>query len=206
MGRSPLAKWLRKASFAEIFARYDPNDSECEGALYEMQTPTITEEFEKDRLRFIARLSPEAQRQWMFRARLLDEGKLRMVSGGPLSSESVAPFVLDGRECRSVWAFYQSLKLPEGDPGRAAAARGEHGRIGRKGASFRYRGEEIAVNSVAHGVLVARATEAKVLAHEHVQQALAATGMCRLYIGTSSSQALGRYMPFALMVMRLRVT
>jgi hypothetical protein len=51
-------------------------------------------------------------------------------------------------------------------------------------------------------VLVGRATEAKVLAHAGVREALRATGTVRLAAGPS---ALGRYMAFALMVMRVRL-
>jgi len=37
-----------------------------------------------------------------------------------------------------------------------------------------------------------------------VGRALAATGVARLYMGGPRSQVLGRYMPFALMLLRLR--
>jgi hypothetical protein len=70
---------------------------------------------------------------------------------------------------------------------------------------FRYLGEEVSVNSVQHGVLVARATEAKVQAHAEVRQALAATGTTRLAAGDPMAGAIGRWMPFALMVLRLRL-
>jgi len=204
-GRMRLGQWPRRASVAEICARIDPDDPECEGALYAVQTTNLTPEQEAEVLRHAARyrLSPEAQRLSAIRHQLLMEGKLWEVTGQPLSSESIAPFVLDGCEYISVWAFYQSLKLLEDDPRRQAVASGRRRRAPRGGrTSFRYRGEEIAVHSVEHGVLVARATEAKVLAHEHVQRALAATGTSRLYMGNSSSQTLARYMPFALMLLR----
>lgn len=56
--------------------------------------------------------------------------------------------------------------------------------------SFLHEGEEIAVGSTAHGVLVARATSAKAR---------------RLYMGDARSQVLGRFMPFALMVLRFKL-
>lgn len=203
---SRLGQWLRRASVADVCARYDPYDREWEGVLYASQAATLTAEQEAEMLRFSAqhKLRPEWQRQRMIARQLLAERRMAMVSGDTLASEAIAPFVLDGREYRSVWSFYQSLKVHDGD--RAAVASGARRRVGRVGrATFRYEGHEIAVNSVEHGVLVARATEAKVLAHERVQQALAATGTSRLYMGDPTSQALGRYMPYALMVMRFRL-
>lgn len=204
-------QWLRRASMAEICGRLDPFDPSCEGMLYAEQTASLPPELEAEARRFAARhgLDPEVCRRRMTGRQLMEAGKLRMVSGEPLASESVAPFVLDGRAYRSVLCFYESLKLPEDDPQRAAVAvgAGRRRRLGRPfgRASFRYGGEEIAVGSVAHGVLVARATEAKVNAHEHVQRGLAATGASRLYMGDAGSQVLGRYMPFALMIVRCRM-
>lgn len=208
MADAQLTRWLRKASMAEICERHDPFDRALEGALYASQRVSLSAEQEAAARQIAARwgLRPELQRQWMDARQLVAEGKSRSVVGAPLGSESVAPFSLDGREYNSVWSFYQSLKLQDGDPGRAAVASGARRRVGRTGdRSFGYGGQLIAVNSVEHGVLVARATEAKVRAHEHVQRALLATGAARLYMGDPGSQALGRYMPFALMVMRLKL-
>lgn len=199
MSDARLRQWLHRASVAEICGRHEPFDRALEGVLYAPQVAAITAEQEAEALRFAARhgLHPAWQRERMVARQLLAEGKLALVSANPLASESIAPFQLDGREHRSVWSFYQSLKSRDGDP---------RPRQGGRRTTFRYDGLEIGVNSVEHGVLVARATEAKVLAHEHVRRALAATGTARLYMGEVNSQALGRYMPFALMVMRFRLT
>lgn len=199
--RTLLTRWLRKASVAEICARHDPFEPIFEGVLYVSQAPILSAEQEAAARQIAQRygMPLHLQQQWMNRRQLLAEGKLMQVSGAPLGSESVAPFSLDGREYNSVWSFYQSLK-------RQAVASGAR-RVGRTGERmFDYGGQAIAANSVEHGVLVARATEAKVRAHEHVQRALVATGTALLYMGDRSSQALGRYMPFALMVMRSKLT
>lgn len=75
--------------------------------------------------------------------------------------------VFDGRTYCGVWCFYQALKFAEEDPRRAEMAAGRSPGRGRVKPARRdglvYEGREIGVNSVEHGVLVARATEAKVL-------------------------------------------
>jgi predicted NAD-dependent protein-ADP-ribosyltransferase YbiA (DUF1768 family) len=148
------------------------------------------------------------ERPWMRASILRAARQVIGISGGPLSSSAATPFALDGREFASVWVFYQTLKLAEDDPRRAELAAGRWGRgrvkRARRGV-FRYLGEEVSVNSVQHGVLVARATEAKVQAHAEVRQALAATGTTRLAAGDPMAGAIGRWMPFALMVLRLRL-
>lgn len=201
-----MRELVRRRTLAEVCALLDPLDPGCEGVLYGSQAPA--QDHDEDDARFAAAhgLGVEHHRRWIAARRLRNEGRLWLVSGDPLSSESVAPFHLDGRAYRSVWCFYQSLKFAAGDPRRAAAAAGTGGRCrggGRR--AFIYEGEEIAVGSTTHGVLVARATEAKVRAHEHVRRALAATGTSRLFMGHANSQVLGRFMPFALMVLRFKL-
>jgi hypothetical protein len=66
-------------------------------------------------------------------------------------------------------------------------------------------GEHVEVGSPEHGTLIARAALAKVAAHEHVRRTLLATGTCLLYMGWHDGQPLARYMPFALMLARLRL-
>lgn len=60
---------------------------------------------------------------------LYDAAETTLISGDPLSSESIAPFVLDGRTYNSVWCFYQSLKPPPGDTRGQEAAAGRRRRL-----------------------------------------------------------------------------
>lgn len=196
---------MRSRGVDDACRAIDPADPQLEGLLYEGRRAIVGDaraaELEARNLKF----GPAEYAAWRAQQRRpLDH----MISGAPLSSEAPAPFVLDRVACRSVWSFYQCLKLEETDPARAAVADGTSGRrrVGTGGRrSFRWRGEEIAVGSPAHGALIARATEAKLLAHAHVRQALLATGMSLLYMGQSGGTALGRYMPLALMVLRFRL-
>lgn len=206
--RTRLAQWLRSADLADIVARFTVDDPELEGSLYAPQSVTLTPTQEAELAAAAARYRVDPARyrlQYVARTRLT-VGQQTLVSGRPLASESPTPFELDGLHYASVASFYHSLKLPEGDPRRAAVARGERGRRRSGGrVTFDYRGQEFAVGSRDHGLLIARATAAKVRAHEHVRHALLATGASLLYMGDTHSQALGRYMPFALMILRLRV-
>jgi hypothetical protein len=88
----------------------------------------------------------------------------------------------------------------------AGASRRELG-LGRghHDASFAYGDCTIAVGSLEHGQLVARAVSAKVAAHEAVRRELARTGRARLIMGWQMSEPLGRVTPFALMIERLRL-
>lgn len=170
---------------AALCRRFDPEDPSLAGALYERRVWT------------------EADAPAWLRARLIGSERVHTISGTLLGSWAPTEFVLDGGVYASLFAFWRSLKHPEGDPRRAATAAG-HGRgRGRRDVAFTYAGERIAVNSPEHGALVGRATEAKVLAHAGVREALGATGTLRLAAGSS---ALGRYMAFALMVLRVRLT
>ncbi len=131
----------------------------------------------------------------------------RMISGGSLCSQARTPFVLDGVTYPTLQRFYEALKAPAG-PLRArfvaGATRRELG-LGRGhvGATFDYGGATIAVGAPAHLQLIARAVSAKVAAHPEVKRELRATGRARLYMG--ADQPLGKSMPFALMVERLRL-
>jgi hypothetical protein len=200
----PLQDSLRRHTIAQICASVEPDDPRLAGALHEGHRATSVD-YEADAL--------EARKLGMDRYayaawRAAQRRPLAcMVSGEPLSSETVAPFMLDGIEYRSVWCFYQCLKLLESDPRRASMARGECRSRLRTGGrrTFRYMGEDVAVGSREHGTLIVRAVEAKVAAHEHVRRTLLATGTCLLYMGFGDGQALARYMPFALMLARLRL-
>jgi hypothetical protein len=177
-------KLLRKTDMAELCRRFDPEEAGLAEALYERRVWT-----------------EEDAPAWL-RPRFVGTERVHTISGTLLGSWAPTEFVLDGVVYASLFAFWRSLKYPEGDPRRAETAAGRGRGRGRRDVVFTYQGERIAVNSPAHGVLVGRATEAKVLAHAGVREALGATGTLRLAAGTS---ALGRYMAFALMVMRVRL-
>lgn len=204
-GARPLRETLRSRSVDQVCMLVDPGDPGLEGLLYEGRMATVGD-VQADALEArTLKLEPAAYAAWRAQQR---RPLNHMISGAPLGSDASAPFVLDRLACDSVWSFYQCLKLLEGDPARAEVAAGTSGRrrVGTGGRrSFRYRGEEIAVGSPAHGALIARATRAKVLAHEHVREALLATGTSLLWMGPRDATALGRYMPFALMVLRFKL-
>lgn len=194
------ARRLRERPVATVCAKIDPFDPALEGPLYAPQVVPDDEAEVRRQASFSGHAS-EYARAWS-RTRCLRHAQLLInVSGDPLGAPT--PFVLDGLECASVWSFYQALKL-DGDERVAVAAGRRNHRPGPLRDSFEFAGETITVDSVADGVLVARATEAKVRAHDRVRRALAATGAARLYMGGPRSQVLGRYMPFALMLLRLR--
>ncbi|PCC70716.1 Bacteriophage protein GP30.3 [Nannocystis exedens] len=201
----PLRELLKGRGVAEACRSIDPGDPQLEGLLYEGRRATVGDARAAEHEARTLKLGPGEYAAWRAQQR---RPLQHMISGAPLASDSPAPFVLGGLECRSVWSFYQCLKLPEDDPARAAVAAGTSGRrrVGTGGRrTFRWRGEEIAVGSPEHGALIARATEAKLRAHPDVCQALLATGMSLLYMGPADAQALGRYMPLALMVLRFRL-
>lgn len=206
-----LRALLRTCPLAELCARCDPLDAAWEGELYAVQEPPPLDLAAVDREAARHGFEREWYRGLASRRGLLAAGLLRQVSGEPLCSEAEAPFELDGRRYRSVACFYQALKLAEDDPRRGALAEGRWTgsrrgpRPARRGV-FTYAGQELAVDSPGHRALVGRATEAKALAHAHVRGALAATGSSRLFMGDAGSGALGRTMPFALMVLRLRLS
>jgi len=178
-----LREALHRRSVEAACRAVEPDDVACEGVLYD---------------------APEFKPDWDLRTRWM-HSKWVMVGYTPLGSSARTEFTLDGRTYASVGTFHETLKLAEDDPRRGELALGRWPRRGRvkpaRPGVFNYRGEEIAVNSAEHGVLIARATEAKVLAHASVRQALLATERRWLFIGEGPG-ALGRYMPFALMVMR----
>lgn len=169
---------------AALCRRFDPEDPSLAGVLYVRQVWTTTD------------MPP-----WLY-ARLAGTERAHTISGGLLGSWAPTEFALDGRTYASLFAFWRSLKYAEDDPRRAETAVGRGRGRGRRGDGFTYQGTRIAVNSPEHGALVGRATEAKVLAHAGVREALAATEAQRL---TAGPGALGRYMAFALMVLRLRL-
>ena len=175
---------LRKTDMAALCQRFDPEDAGLAGALYERRVWT-----EEDAPRWL-------------QSRFIGTERTHTISGTALGSWAPTEFALDGVLYASLFAFWRSLKYAEGDPRRAetAAVRGR-GR-GRRDVAFTYQGERIAVNPPAQAVRRGGATEAKVLAHAGVREALGATGTARLVAGSS---ALGRYMAFALMVMRVRL-
>ncbi|WAS93696.1 hypothetical protein [Nannocystis punicea] len=201
----PLRELLRSRGVDDACRSIDPNDPQLEGLLYEGRRAIVGDARAAEHEARALKLGPAEYAALRAQQR---RPLNHMISGAPLSSDSPAPFVLDGLACRSVWCFYQCLKVPEGEPLRAAVAAGTSGRrrVGTGGRrTFRWRGEEIAVDSPAHAGLIARATEAKVSAHPLVRQALLATGMSLLYMGQRDAQALARTMPFALMVVRFRL-
>jgi hypothetical protein len=175
---------LRKTDMAALCQRFEPEDGGLAGALYERRVWTQED-------------APTWRRSWF-----VGTERAHTISGTLLGSWAPTEFVLDGVVYASLFAFWRSLKYAEGDPQRAETAAGRGRGRGRRDVAFTYQGERIRVNSPAHGVLVGRATEAKVLAHAGVREALRATGTVRLAAGPS---ALGRYMAFALMVMRVRL-
>lgn len=170
---------------AALCRRFDPEDVGLAGALYERRVWT-----------------EEDAPAWL-RSRFVGTERVHTISGTLLGSWAPTEFVLDGAVYASLFAFWRSLKYAEDDPRRAETAAGRGPRRARRDVVFTYQGARIAVNSPEHGVLVGRATEAKVLAHAAVRAALGATGTLRLAAGPS---VLGRYMAFALMVMRVRLS
>lgn len=197
---------LRRSTIAHSCASIEPDDPRLEGVLYEGHQATSAEVVADALEARGLGMDHHAYATWRAAQR---RPLAAMVSGEPLASETAAPFVLDGIEYRSVWCLYQCLKVPESDPRRTRMARGEfpsRARLptgGRR--TFRYLGADLEVGSRAHGTVIARAVAAKVAAHEHVRRTLLATGTCLLYMGSPSGQALARYMPFALMLARLRL-
>ena len=204
-GSRPLRETLRSRSVDQVCMLVDPGDPGLEGLLYEGRRAVVGDR-QADALEArTLKLEHAEYAAWRAQQR---RPLNHMISGAPLASDASAPFVLDRLTCDSVWSFYQCLKLLDGDPARAEVAAGTSGRrrVGTGGRrTFRYRGEEIAVGSPAHGALIARATRAKVMAHPHVREALLATGTSLLWMGTRNVTALGRYMPFALMVLRFKL-
>lgn len=182
-GAEALREALHRRCVEAACRAVEPDDIACAGVLYD---------------------APDIKPDWTLRTRLMS-AKWTMVGHDSLGSSAWTAFTLDGRTYASVGMFHETLKLAEDDPRRDELALGRWPRRGRvkpaQRGVFRYRGAEIAVDSVEHGVLIARATEAKVLAHASVRQALLASERRWLVIGEGVG-ALGRYMPFALMVMR----
>ncbi len=181
-----LREALHRRSVEAACRALEPDAIACAGVLYD---------------------APEIKPDWDLRTRWT-QSKWMLVGYDPLGSSARTEFTLDGRTYASVEAFYETLKLAEDDPRRGELALGRWPRRRVKPARrgvFVYGGEEMEVDSVDHGVLLARATEAKVLAHAAVRQALIASERRWLFIGEGVG-ALGRYMPFALMVMRVLLT
>ncbi|MDC0722448.1 hypothetical protein [Nannocystis bainbridge] len=205
MGAPPLRELLRGRGVEDVCRAIDPDDPELEGLLYLGRRATVADAHAARHEAHALKLDARAYEAWRAAQR---RPVNHMISMSPLSSEWPAPFVLDGLACCSVSCFHQCLKLEEDSPARAAVAAdtAERRRFGTGGRrTFRWRGEEIAVNSVEHGVLIARATEAKLKANPPVREALLATGMSLLYMGPPNALVLGRYMPLALMVLRFRI-
>lgn len=210
--RKQLERWLRAAAIDELCRLVDPFDPGWEGLLYEAQVTRGAYDLAADAAEAERHgLDIGFHRRWLHARRLREEGRTVLVGGPWLASEAPTPFELDGRRYASVACFYAALKLRDDDPERDAVALGlGQGRRRIRPALrgvFVHAGQEIAVGSAAHGGLVARATEAKVDAHGEVRRALAATGQSLLFMGGRygrGPQALGRFMPFALMVLRYR--
>jgi hypothetical protein len=193
-----------RAPWETLFAA-DPLHPGWEDVLYERQA--LSGHYDPVEDERVARMHGPSYAEWTRHGRLRAEGLLSLVSGEPLSSETRRAFALDGAPYASVRAFYDSLKVDDlVTRARIAACAydGPKGLIARPSrATFRCGAHLVAVGSVEHCVLVARATEAKVQAHEDVRRALLATKRARLYMGAVT--ALGRAMPFALMVVRERL-
>lgn len=210
--RKDLERWLRSLAIDELCVRVDPFEPGLADVLYDEPVTRGTYDAEADAAEAARHgLDVGFHSRWLHARRLRDEGRTVLVGGPWLASEAPTPFELDGRHYASVAAFYAALKLRDDDPEREAVARGRGGRSRRIRPAWRdafeYDGRRVAIGSPMHGGLVARATEAKVAAHAEVRRALATTGRSLLYMGGRygrGPQALGRYMPFALMVLRLR--
>jgi len=193
-----------RAPWETLFAA-DPLHPGWEEVLYERQA--LSGRYDPVEDERLTRTHGPSYAHWIRHGRLRAEGRLCLVSGEPLSSETRRAFELDGAPYASVRAFYDSLKVDDVvTRARIAACAydGPKGLIARPSrAIFRYGGLVVDVGSLEHCVLVARATEAKVHAHDDVRRALLATKRARLYMGAIT--ALGRAMPFALMVLRERL-
>jgi hypothetical protein len=209
MSSPGLAAILRMTP-ADALARIDPFDARLDGELYTRQLPdrAVTDD---DVRAWIAKRPMTTQEQAvrsLTAARLREEHKVILVSGMYLSSQAATPFTLDGIDYPSLRTFYDALKVPLDLRARfvAGASRRDLG-LGRghHDATFAYDGHAIAVGSLEHRRLVARAVSAKVAAHEPVRRELARTGRARLIMGWQNSQPLGRVTPFALMIERLRL-
>lgn len=212
--RGQLERWLRRAPIDELCALVDPFDPRWEGLLHEEQVTRRAYDLEADDADATRHgLEVGFHRRWLHARRLREEGRALLVGGPWLASEAPTSFELDGRRYASVACFYEALKLHEDDPERDAVALG----LGRdrrrlrpaRCGTFVHARQELVVGSPAHGGLVARATAAKVDAHAEVRRALAATGRSLLFMGGrygGAPQALGRFMPFALMVLRYRAS
>jgi len=193
-----------RAPWEALFAA-DPLHPGWEDVLYERQA--LSGRYDPVEDERLTRTHGPSFAQWVRHRRLLAEGRLSLVSGEPLSSETRRAFELDGTTYACVRAFYDSLKVDDAATRARIAACAYDGpsavikRPSRP--TFRYGGLVVDVGSLDHCVLVARATEAKVHAHDEVRRALLATKRARLYMGAVT--ALGRAMPFALMVLRERL-
>ncbi|MEZ4450953.1 MAG: hypothetical protein R3B09_15840 [Nannocystaceae bacterium] len=188
-----------------------------EGVLYAPQIPSEPSDAEVAAAiasRRCGVTDPERVRVTLRRWRLDSEGLLIRITAftqPTLASWADAPFELDGERYGSLEGFYHALKLAEGDPRRReiAGATGPRATVlGRArrlhAASFVYRGQAIAVGSLAHEHLIARAALARVDAHRPLREALRATGAARLMIRDYAGP-LGQVAPFALMLARLRL-
>lgn len=208
MASTSLEALIRRGASWEALVAADPQSPGWEHVLYEAQVLAgHYDPVEDERFARSYGLGRDSYERWIRHRRLRNEGRLWLVSGAPLSSETRAAFELDGARYVSVRAFYDSLKVDD-ELTRAAIAAGVYegprGRIQRpRPAPFRYRDHSVDLGSIEHCSLVARATEAKVRAHADVRAALLATGHARLYMGAFTP--LGRSMPFALMVLRERL-
>jgi predicted NAD-dependent protein-ADP-ribosyltransferase YbiA (DUF1768 family) len=196
---------------ADALAHVDPFDPRLDGALYVRQVPdrAVTDDDVNVWLGKRGSMPTKAQAMHaLVAARLGEEHKVILVSGLWLSSQAETAFSLDGVEYPTLRRFYEALKMPEDVRARfvAGTTRRELG-LGRghHDATFSYADREIAVGSLAHSQLIARAVSAKVAAHAQVRSELARTGRARLVMGGPTSQLLGRITPFALMVERLRL-
>lgn len=211
MARPRLLDLLRLPP-AEVLAHLEPDAPALEGVLFDDRLGDEVTEAELARAWRGSLYAGRLDRERLLRDYLREQAfrhRYSQLSGHPLCSEAATAFVLDGVTYPSVRRFYEALKVPD-DERRArfvaGATRQEVGvGRGRADATFEYGGDAYPVGSRPHLQLVARAVSAKVAAHPAVVAALRATGRRFLYMGHHDSQPLGRAMPFALMVERLRL-
>lgn len=114
---------------------------------------------------------------------------------------AATPFSLDGEAYASTEGFWQSLRAP--DPEERARIRALDGLAAKKAGeaypyeeAVTYRGQEIAVGSPEHWVLMRRAVEAKFRANDRARAALLSTGNTPLVhqIGVDSKTIPGAVM------------
>lgn len=208
-----LRRWLARP-IADIVREADPRPSAWEGILWDSPPAHFVSFPPKESggsvdERFAAYCA-FVDRQ----SELIHEGHLVSLAFHPLlSSAATTPFVLAGLRCRSVEAFYGSLKFPEGSAERTAFAAGDVVRASIRARerckTFRYGGVELRVGSVEHAALIACAIEAKIEQHRDARHALLESRRALIVLNARRPRAgtklLGSVTPFVLMCLRAKI-